>query len=1301
MVADPRCGNEVTPRACAAWVLALLVASTAGAGNWSGDGGWNGGWNGRAAQADDPPDIIEAPPPDEAEEDDADDTGTAKTSSKHDEAKKADAAAAEEALLSPEDVRKLAAVWETATPERRAEIRAYYKDLGVELEQLGIGAAERKEAERANEILGALQEMALSRSPGQVLAERAKLVETRYPSPELAPGHTIAEWLIRHAVAGEWETLRKYLAEMPPASGARISAALLGKLAAIDAQLLPEEVLDVAAIVPGELTTANITALGRMLARTSRKNGTSSLMARIAAGDGKFTRREGPGREQLVRLLSSANLLREAASCLPPLSEAREAQSVLLLLTHARFRLAEAERGAEGPEAEALRREAFMLLTEVSELPRATAEEQREAIAAGVHLMPSLPRTMVTPWLQRLFTDAQRTRITAELLALEAEASTSRDAEPEQQREAVASMARAAEVLVARPDVSTAEIAVPLRLLATTLCVQMETAAGDAAEQSWWERIQHASSRAALRAALPSPAWMKALDATVAVRVTRAGISVALADNDLDVALGLLRDGVERLPGEAAALAEHTLSEWDNRLSAGQRFDYDEDYGTITATKSEQQRTLAALRELVDILAKQGVDARDLAATANTFAACFPNDTMYRRADIEAVFGALDTLPVRTACRLAEHLRASVRQYWELQTGPAAIAMAVSTGAKPKQRVPNAEAEQIIFEAYDTALALLESARARTTRSWEVEMGSASVAYDRMQLAKRLKRLEPGKELEVLATAFAAFESATAAYAEGLNRNEQLESADVFGRWFRAALGASDTSMLRVEDLPDEGSLGDGEFAKIRAALQRLPEDQAYRHTAAFAEQVLTELRKAPAEVKPRLVRAALQVVAGHPSGTPLQRLERTYNDLAKNDVQLRLRIDGEAEVQAGKPFGVRLSIRYTDPIARSTGGFDQYLSNGSYDGRNRRDNLEAEIRRAFSKGYDIRGLGWFPAALPGYAVKESGESGWFEKPLAQLYVVAKDASVDRLPQIKMQLYFTDRSGEVAVIAASDTPALRVGGERRIRPVPALQVTQTVDTRSSDDPRHPEITLEITARGAGTVPDLEDLVQGTEEAASGFALDTQSIEQRPLLFVDPKSLQDDASLQMTDLQDEMEVERLVVERTWVLRYRPGRGAGDGVFRFPNLRDDVPAKLDNRAYGATDLIPVRGGTYGFDPLLTWKQRVPLLGGVVAVITAVALGAWWWRRGSRVDSPVVHALPRRRTPLAIITTLQRWQKERAVHADAATQAELAEEIRGLERASFGPTPEEPSTAQLDAVLARWDQRLRSVNPAPAAG
>lgn len=1217
-----------------------------------------------------------------------------------------DASKTPEAVLSEAEIAELRAAYNAATEREKAELVAYYRDMGIELEKiLGVEALTQKQAALVQGVISAMSgnSMVFHRPAKQVLTERAKLAGgTLFPNPSTADPGVVAAWIRSQVVAGEWGRLTEFFAALPSRVGRELAGATLAKLAASDAQLLPEEVLDVSLIVPGDLTGEHVKSLASMLKPAAFKHGTSVLLTRLLAGTPKFPR-EGVQRDLAVQLLEGADLTAEARDVLPALDPARARGDVIVLLAHAKALDVLATKSADGPQADKNRREAFELFTEVSRTERASAEQVKESIERAIGLMPALPRNVVGPWLAGLFTDPRLTRVTAEILAIEASRLVDPNLTPAERAAKTVSLANAVEAMLTSPDRREADLTVPVRILAGAIAQQFENASIHQGSGRMSGGVPSSVSKAALLRAAPSAAWIAALDPSVAARVARATIGLAIADRNLEVAVSTLRAAAKRERRDASALAEHLLRSWAANL-ADSRSDMDDypyywmyGYGSSTSTRGEQQRKLASLRDVIQILNELGVDAKQLAPTVAVFRACHATDEIYQRADIALVFGDFDTIPVLTCCELADALRDSVLNYWTSKMRPPA------NSTKKQAPPPPAEMLRVIEAGYGAAMELIESARKRAPGFWRVDAVGASVAYDRLRLTQRLGKLPPGRELEILATSFAAFEQAARSYKEALLRNEQVESPDIFSRWFRAALGASDSSTLRAEDLPEEGPEGQTQFIRIRSAIAALPEDIAARHVASFAEEINATMPRVPAEVKPRFVSAALQVIADHPSGAPLVRLARLYEDYAKNDVRLRLTIDGSERAEKGKPLAVLLSLRYTTAVERGQGGFSQYLTNQNWNyysnsERRNRDNLEREIRKAFSKGFDLQGISWYEPSLPGEAVVEDGQDGWLQKPLALLFVAPKDEAVDRLPQVKMQLYFYDTIGEVTAVLASNTSPLTISKEPVARPRADLAVTQTLDTRNMHDSKDPHVLLEVAAKARGVVPEISDLLPAIEQSLPGFKVKPETLAPKPMLFEDPAApqptwkspLEQEEAPQTPD--PTLHAVRPLAERQWQIRFDRDAGAAPDAFTFATLAPGLEGKLVNRTYTETDLVPV---TTASVPLSSLRPRSNIVAALAAGVLVLAVAAYALRRwlSRRAPAPDEQARgPRRRTALSALTILRRWQNELQGQISETDTRELAADIARLELANFGPAASDKATEDAQRSLASWRERLR---------
>jgi hypothetical protein len=201
-------------------------------------------------------------------------------------------------------------------------------------------------------------------------------------------------------------------------------------------------------------------------------------------------------------------------------------------------------------------------------------------------------------------------------------------------------------------------------------------------------------------------------------------------------------------------------------------------------------------------------------------------------------------------------------------------------------------------------------------------------------------------------------------------------------------MGTAELNFLNADEMPVEGSPQDDQIGRIKKAIAALPADAAFRHISDFSRAIGNAVGRSDPEVKPRLVKHALRIIGDHPAGASLRSLDELYRDLVKDEIKLRLTLDGEDRVGVGKPFAMMISLRFTNSVDRETGGFAKYLQNNIYArvGRqyrevNYRDEFQKGIETSLNKSFTIEAIGFFDPFMPARGVTENGEDGWLEKP--------------------------------------------------------------------------------------------------------------------------------------------------------------------------------------------------------------------------------------------------------------------------------------------------------------------------------
>jgi hypothetical protein len=634
-------------------------------------------------------------------------------------------------------------------------------------------------------------------------------------------------------------------------------------------------------------------------------------------------------------------------------------------------------------------------------------------------------------------------------------------------------------------------------------------------------------------------------------------------------------------------------------------------------TRGKQERNLGRLRQLLDMLDKIGANGRTLERVVTAFSACHGKAETFRRDSVVAVLGPIEQLAPSVSARLAESMRSGLNGDWRNRD--------VQRAAGNKRS--SSEIEALIEEGYQLALELIESAIKQEPDSWRNAMTKAALAYDHMQFRKQREQDASAYNI-ARQELFRSFGQAAQQYQAAVVRGELREDPGVYLTWFSIALGSSDLSGLRAEDLMTEGAENNEQIALIRQQIMGLPSEMAASHLGEFARRVIDKLPTMTPEVKPGVVRRASEVVGDHPAGALLRQTLDLYNDLLRNEMQLHLAIDGSDEVGTA-PFAITLSLRYTAAIGRELGGFNQYLQNnvysyvsGRYQPINFLERLEKSLRQAFDSKLELLQIGFFDSMNPPRAIQVAGKAGWEEKPLCYMIVQAKDPSVDQLPQLQMDINTTDETGMVVLPVHSNRVSIDASQkasqtpEVGQRPVFDLDVVQTIDTREIDKGESDNLIFEVSATGRGIVPGLDQLLDKLDGTLAGYKLKRDAIEAEPIEVIGISTGKSGMMAMMganapeeSDTYvsaDEDGLFRLPTTRKWKLTFEPTGEAIGKELQVPKLIAGLDGNIKTERYVDMDLVSVEGDRFAFKD--ERKSSTPWIvgGGLVALVVLVL--AW---------------------------------------------------------------------------------------------
>lgn len=1210
--------------------------------------------------------------------------------------------AASQPEMTPEAIAELKKQYEGLSDEEKEQMVAMFKDMGIDLLALfgGEPVAPGEEGAPAPGMTLAqtIQAMDFSRTPQKVLDARSQLGLQAQPMPdEDASVEDLAAWMHKNVMAGEWDAFAVFLRERAGDDAEAIYAHVLQSTNQGDPQLLPEEILAISEAAPGEITDWQLDVLAQLLKTAASKSSTGPLLEHISQGT-RYFGDDDERRDRTARFLSMAGLPVEAYDYLKPLDDARAEGDAQTIVDHARYQSARAAALGARPEAEQHRRLSWELFCEATLMDEADFELRRTSLKQAIDLLPNIPPAPATEWLQVVFANPSLAPAALEAVALKAMSINNEQMDVAERAQAILTMKDAVDTLMDEDDVDIDQIRVPLRMLTLALI----SAAEDTIKKRAPEQGVAAETTLLLRA-LPSERWRAAIEPSLAVRAYQSFIGIALIADDTDLALDLLAQGVTRAPGQSVEMADEFLRLWMLRLNPP-RTQFQNQFifyfGAVRRpsaplTRGRQRRNLDRLTRLLDTLDAIGADGRRLERVVDAFAACHGRAEAYRRDAIVEVLGPVEELAPGVSSSMADAMRVGLNGDWrsrEVQRD------------EGNQR-NKSEIDAIIEEGYELALDLIDSAIHQEPDSWQHALTRTALSYDLMQF--RGERDQDAVAYnDARAELFRSFANAAAQYRGALTRGEVRADPSVYLTWFGISLGSSDLAGLTADDLLTEGAENEAQLQILRDEMLAMSPDAAEHHIGEFARAIAESLPSLTPEVKPGVVRRAVDVVGDHPAGAPLRRTLDLYEDLVSDEIQLRLAIDGSDRV-GRKPFGAVLSIRYAASIEREIGGFAQYLQNnvytyvnGRYQTLNLRDRLQKAIEQEFDGQIELLQIGFFHSMNPAEPVQVEGGRGWEEKPIAYLVLRAMDESADHLPALQMDLNLMDASGPVVLPVQSNTVLIDAVEQTDPpqRSVRDLVITQTLDMRGleqGDDDR--TVTLEVSAVGRGVVPSLSDVLEGIEGALEGYTIADDGIQEEPIFVanVQPAAFgmwyasgaeEDDTYIE----PDEDGLFRLTTSRTWTITYTPTGGQVGDSFKLPVLAGGVEATLKSDRYVDMDLVEVATAWAPVHARSTpWALIVTI--SLLAVIAGIA-GALAYRRWRRTpdDAELDLHLPDEVTPMTAVISLQRMHRDYGARLESDVRQSLLDDIAGLERAYFAE--DKSPDGEVAEVLDRWVRTIR---------
>ncbi len=1116
-------------------------------------------------------------------------------------------------------------------------------------------------------------------------------------------------------VAGDWAGVREFIATEGGEDKEAIYAHVLNSLVAMDQAITPDEILEVSTLGPGELNEKLITKLGLLLKATAQRGSqASAVAAEIKRGTAHFGGVDPGKRKNAATLLVAAGLPIQAQEYLPALEIARESKDPELLNLYAVYfdALSKTKQGKEREEAV---EQGWKVTMEVMRLEKATTDQRGAALSRAMGFIADVPGPDGEVFLKQIFEQEPDLGWKAvDEVSKQSRTLRQRNAKADERLRALLAARRLGEAVLSLGPDKAASWRTGMNLLTMLILEEAEATKrgamtagrggeGEDGAYGGYNPYQPGGGQQnrpqfiaadQLNTALPPAAWLRVIDPGLAARLELMVAGTSAASGESEGVLAMIRPIVAVDRERAQKLGDSIIASWPQYARKGTTpfggggrmgmyrgyggygynpYGYGGYDGAVPLTRARQERTLGQLKDTLSELASVGLTKFSAPQLVDAFASSHSDAEAYTRADIEAVFGKLDAMNADVRSTLATNMRQRLAGAWRQPQ----VQQQAGTKRTDKQL------SEMVRTGYATAIALAQAWGTADEKSWEAKQTLGDLHYDLSEFLYGQKAETPVYAAE-RANAFGAYREAAELYSAALAAGTAKPSARVFSQWFSSALGASDLAQLTRQDDEDTAQI-----QSVVGAIQSLGGETAKKHLGLFAQEITRAMATMNPELKARYVRAAARVFGDSPEGKDARALLSYYDDLTK-EIQLSLTLDAGTNVTPGQPFGAQLAVWCTRAVSRESGTFAKYLTNEYYHPMtgqqvSYKDELEKKLRAKLSEKFEIQSITFHKPTVQPMGIERQG---WEQYPLAYLVLKVRDASVDRIPRLQMDMDFADGQGQVILPIVSEEVLIDARGQAS---APAafteVAVEQVLDDRgavvTSGSPAaggpgaaseaSSPVRLEVRAKAKGLVPALEQVI------------DTKSLGGATIDRVD------DQGLNIADLDTTGESVVPVSERVWIVHLTPN--PGESEFRFPSVLD-TKAKVALKRYADADIVEAKptvamagtssgGGAW----LMSGAFVVLLLGGSFA---------WLYARSRRSvgDGPILprFKVPESLTPFSAVATLRKIETTTDAALSGEQRRELTTVIGELESKYFGPGSVERDvrTAELRTIVQGWVDR-----------
>jgi len=889
---------------------------------------------------------------------------------------------------------------------------------------------------------------------------------------------------------GDWKRIRAELRLLPADLARRIYDKMLTDL--LERRLIALRLDDALALVdavPGELTDDEARKVGQLLSNVLAPGDAFWLSERLAKGTEQLGGADPAKRLRTARMLIAGGFKELARTYLPDAAQLAKLQDEAMKAEFQAF--LSAEEATDAQQRDQVQRiwdENVRLLSQ----DRVNDWERTKAGAALARIMMQVPPSTLGPSFRAFLKDHPESAVSM-VGGLVRKVQNESRGEPAVRADNLRAQATLANLLVEQVDVTKKPWEQYVQIMAETWIAEAEASFAQRNNGGARQRGAKGSTLTGedLLTYAPTGKWVDALNPEVRGRFDTALSRAILVSADFDAASERILELSKRHPQAALALAEDFITAWAQAHNPQLPEELRKKYGLpeetrIPVTPVMMERNIDSLARMMGLFRAAGIAPRDYNRVVMAFDLAYSNAEAYRESHLEKVFGPIPQLSEQVFFLLVNRMHANLSDRWRKP----------ETQRAGLTRRTDAQTYEMVVAGYAQTLKMVDqwlAGRADSSRALAFA-GGLLCEWGDFEFFQELapmdtqKRLLAYKERNLQSQDY--FQRAVDAYGrEVLRKNPADYSVEIHLAWFNSLLGIGPNGSLNLGKTMNRAALG-----RIRTSLQALPGKAATTHLAMLAKILnakLTDEREPLHEdLKYRYLASALVVTKDDPFTLGLQKKVAYFDELL-SEIRLQTRIDGPNTVGVDQEFGILVSVVHTEAMGR-VARFGQYLSNEpapagappksklrrsltprkGKDSAGARDDFELALTEALAPFFDVRSITF---SAPDVKPRPTSRPGWEETTLAYILVKAKDASVDKVPPVSLDLKFIDLSGPVTIPASSAETLLKVQpGLVAPRPAQKVEVLQTLDTRQFAI--NGALTLEIKATAQGLVPELDLLL---------------------------------------------------------------------------------------------------------------------------------------------------------------------------------------------------------------------------------